>query len=333
MKKHALASLLLIGSMLLSSCSHEMNHSITRNASKFDMDTIYLTGDPQEIADDVFEMICDAEDIDDLKKLVSPHGNVMGSTLKDTLKTLDGHIDDEECVYIDVNISTPDENKKNGTNHYSIHCFYYLTVDDEEYILEFEVVLVSEYEVNRHGLNILCIEEYDDFNLNDHRKDYVTPDMVKGHEVQEYVQTIYADHHKKVMHMDEGRVIPEMEELMEEILYCLEEEDDDELLDLYSDDNVNSRDDIDDYKEDEVDKLMDVFGGEDLSAVGSVIQFQDYSLKPTYVDCDDVDDPLEYIGRYIISDGDDEYKIQVIYIPYSLSEDYWGIQSITFVEE
>lgn len=324
---------LLLCSTILTGCSkHERNHRITTSADKSDKETIYLTGEPQEIADSVFELICDAKTTDDLRNLVANHGNVMGNTLSKTLKTLDGDIDDEECVYIDVNAASADEDD-DGYNHYSIHCFYYLTVDGEEYILEFELILVSEYEVERHGLNILTITEYDDFNFNDHRKDYVTPDEVMDNEVLAYVQELSAKHHKKVMKMDEHRVIPEAEELMEEILYCLEEEDEDELMDLYSDTNVNSKEDIDDICEDEVEALMDAFGGEKLTAVGSVISFYDYSLKPTYVDCDDVDRPLEYVARYIISDGHDEIKIQIIYVPYSLSEDYYGIQSIAILEE
>lgn len=304
---------------------------IDERAEDMDKETIYLTGNPQEIADSVFDMICATNNVKDFKKLVSEQSSVNTSRIKEIIETLDGNIENEKCIYIDVEALTNEESS-NECAFYSIHCYYYLTVDGNEYILEFYTILVDEYELYKHGIWTLRIEDYADFNVDNHRSDYVTSDAVAGHEVLEYVQTVYAKHHENVMSMGEHCRVPESIELMEEILYCMEEQDNDTILDLYSNINVNSKDDIEKYKIGQVNDLMDTFGGKKLSAVGSILCSYDYSLKPSIVDCDDIEKPYEYILRYIVSDGENEYKLQVVYIPEYSSEEYEGIQSISFVK-
>ena len=320
-------------SVFVTSCQRQ--NFIDSKMDDSDKKTMYLTGNPQELANQIFELILDADDVDDIDALKTfDSNNVTKKRMKEILEALDGDIDDEECIYVDV-VAETNEESKNECAFYAINCAYYLTVDGDEKVLTFYVILVDEYEVYKHGISSLQIVDYDDFNPDKGHADTMSVDEAKGHPVLEYVEPLYANHHKKVMNWDEHERYPESRDLMEEILYCLEDDDDDALLDLYAGTNVNSKEDIEDIAENQVDELFDIMGGEDLVATGGIVGFYDYSLVPAFVDCDDIDRTLEYVMRYIIDVDGDEYKIQVVYVPEfgGAPDDYVGIQSITIIEE
>ncbi|MCQ2531367.1 MAG: hypothetical protein MJ093_01515 [Saccharofermentans sp.] len=333
MKKRFVICVMLMMSVLLTSCQRQ--NFIDRKMDDSDKETMYLTGDPQELSDQIFDLIIDADDADDIEAIkTKDSNNVTKKRIKEVLEELDGDIDDEECIYVDV-IAETNEESKNDCAYYAINCAYYLTVDGDEKVLTFYVILVDEYEVYKHGISSLQILDYDDFNPDKGHNNTMTIEEAKDHPVLEYVEPLFANHHKTVMDWDEHERYPESRELMEEILYCLEDDDDDALLDLYSETNVNGKEDIEDIAEEQVEELFDLMGGEELSAVGGVVGFYDYSLKPSYVDCEDIDRTLEYAMRYIIDVDGDEYKIQVVYVPEygGAPDDYVGIQSITIIEE
>ncbi len=297
---------------------------------------IYLDGTPEELADDVFDLIVEADSNEDYKELAGVF-YIDTKTMKKVTSFDEDDIDDVECIDVRVSIESNEE-ADNDCAYYAIEAAYSFELDGEDKVCEFYFVLVNEYEWQAVGLDEVRLIDADEYNGKSAHTKMVTPDEVEDHPVMEYIKPVKAEHHKKVCNWNEHERVPESIELMEEILYCLEEEDDDELIDLYSEVNVNGKDDLHKQAKEEVKALMNELGGEDdLEAKGRVLWFKDYSLLPTYIDdADDIDHPHEYIIRYIIDNDGDEVKVQVVYISSwddTTPDECVGIQSITIIDE
>lgn len=303
---------------------------------KPDGPVIYLDGNPEELADDVFDLIMAADSYEDYKELAGV-SYIDTKVMKKITSFDEDDIDDVECVGVWVDIKSEDESK-NGCSYYAIEAAYSFELDDEDMVCDFYFILVDEYEWNNVGVAKVELIDADEYNGKSSYTKMITPDEVEDHPVMEFIKPVKAEHHKKVCNWDEHQRVPESIELMEEILYCLEEEDDDELIDLYSEENVNGKGDLHKQAKEEVKALMHELGGEDdLEARGRILNFKDYSLKPTYIDdADDIDHPHEYIMRYIVDADGEEVKVQVVYISAwddTTPDELVGIQSISIISE
>ncbi len=299
----------------------------------YESQMMYVTSeDPQEMADKVFDIITSCESVDELigyKTVLS--NNVNRMRCKDVLEALDGNIENEECVFIDVRCSESDE-----LLHYSIDAYYYLTVDGNEYVLFFSTVIVSEYEEFKHGLHSLQIMNYADYKPNNHRKDYVTPEEAMGHPALVFNTPVTAKHNETIFtEGNRDNTQYDGRRLMEEVLYLMEENEEEKLKNLYAKVNVNGEN-MDEISKNQVAKLLDVMGGKDnLEAVGGIVCSPSFDLVPVYVDCEGIDYPKEYGMRYIIEVDGVKHKLQIVYVSpedKTMPKDYVGIQSITFVE-
>ncbi len=319
----------------MGSISNDSNKMKFVNSQMDDYESqmMYVTSEgPQEMADKVFDIIISCESVDELmgyRTVLS--NNVNRMRCKDVLEALDGNIDNEECVFIDVKCSENDELLR-----YSIDAYYYLTVDGNEYVLFFSTVIVSEYESFKHGLHSLQIMNYADYKPNNHRKDYVTPEEAMGHPALVFNTPVTAKHNETIFTKgNRDNTQYDGRRLMEEVLYLIEENEEEKLKDLYAKVNVNGEN-MDEISKNQVAELLDVMGGKDnLEAAGGIVCSPSFDLEPVYVDCEGIDYPTEYGMRYIIEVDGVKHKLQIVYVSSedkTMPEDYVGIQSITFVE-
>ncbi len=336
--KHKLISfnyriLLICMLVSLTGCSSNRMHFVNSRMDDSESEMMYVTANgTQEMADKVFEIIINSEDADELLEYKSQSSqNVTEKRCKEVLETLDGEIDNEELIYIDVDCSADDEKA-----NYSFDAHYYLTVDGEEYVLSFCDIIVGEYEVFRHGIHSLVIEKYEDYNPDNHREDFVLPDEVKDRRVMVFNTPVTANHNNDFFSkgfLDNTQY--DSRALMEEILYLVEEDDEKGLIDLYANVSVNGEN-MDEIPKKQVGELLSVMGGKkNLEAAGGIVDHYSFDLKPQDVDCEGIEKPEEYGMRYIIEIDGVKYKLQIVYVSSedkTMPEDYVGIQSITFVE-
>lgn len=311
-----------------------------RHNDKNDNPLIYLTGSPQELSDQIFEMISATKSTKEMKELFSEwHNNFLYPSEYDrNQKNLDGEKKDVVCTILRLRLFTSQESG-NGCYFYELFAVYEYRMGGEKYVCRMDALLRDEYEFYKQGLINLEVIPASEYTEKQRGLDLLHGDPMEvfgESPVLDIVNPLYALHHEDVMKHEEYMLLPESQALMEEILYICEQGDKDALLCLYSEEHVFI--DKDDYRqniEEQADLLIDLLDEEGLSAVGTIVNWDNFYWNTDNPNYDKSKKAFVYSSRYMVTCGSEKYHIQVDYLMDAddAEQKHIGVQGIYILEE
>lgn len=311
-----------------------------KHNEKYDNSLIYLTGSPQELADQIFAMISATKSTKETKELFSEgyNGFLFPSEYDSNQKNLDGEKEDVACTILRLQVFTAQESQ-NGSYFYELFAVYEYMMDGEKYVCRFDALLRDEYEFRKQGLINLEVIPASEYTEKQRDQDLLHGDPVEEVSdslVLDIVSPLYALHHEDVMKHEEYMCLPESRALMEEILSVCEQGDREALRSLYSEEHIfTSKEDYRQDIEEQVYLLIDLLDEEGLSAVGTIINSENYYRNTDNPNYDKSKKSLLYSSRYMVTCGNDTYHIQVDFVQDAddAEQKHIGVQGIYILED